>query len=247
MAISVLLIGISGSGKSTSLFANKDLSIKGLNPKETFIINISKKDLPFKNWKKLYTTFTKTTTTTANILHSDDSKTILQTIKFVNEERKDIKNLIIEDTNLASSRTFFNRFGEHSYDLWNDIGGELGSIILYKDKLREDLNTIYIFHSQTIEREKGTTEHKVKSLGKLIENYLDIPSKFTYVFHAIKSFNPVTEKTERVFWTNNLEGSPCKSPYGCFDTDTINNDMGLILDKINYRKYLHKIYIPDVQ
>ena len=47
MAHSVLIIADSGSGKSTS--------IRDLDPKETFIINIANKPLPFKGWKKNYT------------------------------------------------------------------------------------------------------------------------------------------------------------------------------------------------
>ena len=47
MAQSVLIIADSWSGKSTS--------IRDLDPKETFIINIANKPLPFKGWKKNYT------------------------------------------------------------------------------------------------------------------------------------------------------------------------------------------------
>jgi ABC-type oligopeptide transport system ATPase subunit len=43
MAQSVLVIAESGSGKSTS--------IRNLDPKETVIINIANKPLPFKGWK----------------------------------------------------------------------------------------------------------------------------------------------------------------------------------------------------
>ena len=51
MAQSVLIIADSGSGKSTSM--------RTLDPKETFIINIANKPLPFKGWKKNYTTIGK--------------------------------------------------------------------------------------------------------------------------------------------------------------------------------------------
>lgn len=43
----IALVGTSGSGKSTS--------IRNLNPKETFIINVASKPLPFKGWKTNYT------------------------------------------------------------------------------------------------------------------------------------------------------------------------------------------------
>ena len=40
------IVGESGSGKSTS--------IRNLDPKETFIINVARKALPFKGYKKNY-------------------------------------------------------------------------------------------------------------------------------------------------------------------------------------------------
>ena len=51
MAQSVLVIADSGTGKSTS--------IRNLNPKETFIINIANKPLPFKGWKGKYNQISK--------------------------------------------------------------------------------------------------------------------------------------------------------------------------------------------
>ena len=40
------IVGATGTGKSTS--------IKHLNPKETYIINVAKKELPFKGSEKLF-------------------------------------------------------------------------------------------------------------------------------------------------------------------------------------------------
>ena len=46
MAQGVLIIAESGAGKSTA--------IETLDPKETFIINVANKPLPFKGWKSRY-------------------------------------------------------------------------------------------------------------------------------------------------------------------------------------------------
>jgi hypothetical protein len=51
MAQSILVIADSGTGKSTS--------IRTLDPKETFIVNIANKPLPFKGWKGNYTMISK--------------------------------------------------------------------------------------------------------------------------------------------------------------------------------------------
>ena len=57
-AETILILGESGMGKSTSL--------RNLNPKETFIISTTSKPLPWRGWKKNYTEFnTKTFTGTS--------------------------------------------------------------------------------------------------------------------------------------------------------------------------------------
>ena len=45
------IVGETGTGKSTA--------VKHLNPEETYIINVAKKELPFKGSQKLYNTENK--------------------------------------------------------------------------------------------------------------------------------------------------------------------------------------------
>ena len=56
MANLIAIMGPSGSGKSTSIVPNKEYGIEGLNPEETFIINVVGKPLPGKGSMKLYPT-----------------------------------------------------------------------------------------------------------------------------------------------------------------------------------------------
>jgi hypothetical protein len=228
-------MGESGSGKTTSLEENKNLGIKGLNPKETFIISIGKNELPFIGWKVKYKPFTKDTKETANVLFSDNTGTILKVIEYINEFRPDVKNLVIDDTNLSASKTFFNRYNETGWEKFNQIGGELGNLLMIKDTLRSDLNNIYIFHVDTYETPTGKTKYKAKTIGKVVDDKLDPPTKFNIVIHATCDYNPLLEKNERWFYNNDYPGSPAKSPYGMFSTNRTINDMGLILDTI--KKY----------
>ena len=47
------ICGPSGSGKSTSVGNIPELGIKGLNPEETFVINVMGKPLPFRGFDRL--------------------------------------------------------------------------------------------------------------------------------------------------------------------------------------------------
>ena len=57
----IQVLGRSGFGKSTSIGAIPELGIKGLNPKETYLISCVNKPLPFKEASQKYkiTTFDK--------------------------------------------------------------------------------------------------------------------------------------------------------------------------------------------
>ena len=60
MAQEVLIVGASGTGKSTS--------IENLNPESTFIVNVARKALPFRGWKTKYTIFNKERTAWARLM-----------------------------------------------------------------------------------------------------------------------------------------------------------------------------------
>ena len=90
MAQSILVIAESGTGKSTS--------IETLDPSETFIVNVANKPLPFKGWKKKYTLWSKDNPT-GNMYDKSTVPNIEACIKYVNDKRPEIKNLVIDDCN----------------------------------------------------------------------------------------------------------------------------------------------------
>jgi hypothetical protein len=100
MAELIAIVGRSGYGKSTS--------IEGLDPKETLVISVSGKALPFKGWKKKYITlnadgsvgnYWKTNKVQVNPKDPKDDKQpgIIEVLNLVNTVRKDIKNVVIDD------------------------------------------------------------------------------------------------------------------------------------------------------
>jgi predicted AAA+ superfamily ATPase len=67
MANNVIILGKSGSGKSSS--------IKTLNPKETVIINVLRKKLPFKGSQSLYNADNK------NLFNVDDYTQVISLLQ----------------------------------------------------------------------------------------------------------------------------------------------------------------------
>lgn len=88
-AETILILGESGVGKSTSL--------RNLNPEETFIICTTSKPLPWKGWKKKYTKFSAKESPEGNWVQCSKAATIINLMKFINSKRPEVKNIIIDD------------------------------------------------------------------------------------------------------------------------------------------------------
>ena len=78
-----IILGDTGCGKSTS--------IKTLNPKETVIINVLGKRLPFKGSASMYNTEQK------NLFKISEYTNLLNLLDTINEKALHIKNVIIDD------------------------------------------------------------------------------------------------------------------------------------------------------
>lgn len=106
---SIAIVGKSGTGKSTSYGNFPELNIKGLNPKETVIINVANKDLPFKGWKKLYT---GKINEGGNFFESSNADSITKAITYISANRTDIKNIVIDDGQFIMAFEFMRRAKE---------------------------------------------------------------------------------------------------------------------------------------
>lgn len=106
------LIGIaghSGSGKTTS--------IKNLNPKETFIVSITGKPLPFKGFRKNYTYLKKDGENyVGNFFVSKDSTEISKIFKIISIKMPHIKQIIIDDSNYLMGFEVMERAEEKGWD-----------------------------------------------------------------------------------------------------------------------------------
>lgn len=98
----VLILGETGSGKSTSL--------KSLNPKETIVINVLGKRLPFKGSASVYNETNK------NLFHIDRWEDIIKYLDSINHNATYIKNIVIDDATYIMRTEFFNRSSERGYD-----------------------------------------------------------------------------------------------------------------------------------
>ncbi len=106
----ICIAGNSGEGKSTSIGKIPELNIEGLDPKESVIINVTGKPLPFRGWAKNYVPLTATS---GNYLKVSDTAAIAKTITHINNDRKDIKNIVIDDYQFTMSFEYMDKAKEN--------------------------------------------------------------------------------------------------------------------------------------
>lgn len=221
--LSILIMGLSGSGKSTS--------IRTLNPNETFLINCnSSKLLPFRGVNKMYTEVDKTNNPKGNMITTDDYKMIGLYLKGISEKRQEIANIVIDDSQSLIINEFMRRHstegkGKEIYQLYNDIADHFFNLIDNLQYLRSNLTVFFLHHAEY--NDNGHLQ--CKSTGRLLNEKIEIPSLFTIVLLSIR------EGEQNFFLTQNDGTNPAKSPDGMFNSLKIDNDLQIVKDAaINY-------------
>lgn len=156
MAQKILIMGESGSGKSSSL--------RDCNPKTTAIVNPVGKPLPFRG-SKHFPTLNGVT----------DADTI---VNFMKEQAdKGAKMIVIDDFQYVLAVPYMDRIKETGWDKYNDFGSNYFKIIDVCKELPDDVCVYYLTHCETLEN--GVTT--VKLIGKLLREKITIEGLFTIV------------------------------------------------------------------
>lgn len=157
MAQKVLIMGESGTGKSTSM--------RNCDPAITAVVNPVGKPLPFKNHFETLDNVT-------------DAREI---IKYMKEQVKAGKKLIVvDDFQYILAIPYMNRIKETGWDKYNDFGANYFEIIDACKDLPDDVVVAYMTHLETLDN--GLTT--VKLIGKLLREKITIEGLFTIVLRT---------------------------------------------------------------
>lgn len=220
----IAIVGASGTGKSTSIGHIPELNIQGLDPKETVIINVSSsKDLPFPGWTKVYT---GNISEGGNYIETANTDVICKALKYIAENRKEIKNVVIDDAQFLMAFEFMARAQEPGYNKFSDIGVHLTSVFTTVRNLKSDLKVFYLWHPEEV-----NGKLKMKTVGNMIDNYLTLEGLFTVILYA-KVDKTESNKINYQFVTNNDGSYPAKSPVGMFKELYIPNDLHIVSEAI---------------
>ena len=229
MAQGILVIAESGSGKSTS--------IENLDPKETFIINVARKELPFKGAEKLYNLESK------NYMEVDDINQITALLQQISEKAPHIKNIIMDDAIYSMSFLMMRKANEIGFGKFVTLAKDVTNMLTSARKLRNDLKVFYITHSENIEDDGHIVGQKIKTIGKALDNQIVLEGLFTICLYTHVSEDK-EEKATYQFVTNRFRNYPAKSPMDMFSETLIPNDLQIVCDTID-RYYAEETPVKD--
>ena len=219
MANTILIVGDTGTGKSTS--------IKTLNPKETFILQAADKALPFRGSAKYYNTENK------NLGVAQDWKKTLSYLTNIDKEAPHIKYLILDDVGFLMQNELFAKADQKGFEKFTSVAKHMQTLLLTLDKMRKNLNVALMFHEEDNVSDNIIVGRKIKIGGKLIEKDYNPAAKATVVFYTNVSYDK-DKNTKFSFITNRTKISgveiPAKSPEGMFPEIEVPNDLNLVFE-----------------
>ena len=222
MANICMILGPSGTGKSTS--------IKGLDPKETVVLNVLRKRLPFKGSGTIYNTENK------NLFNVDEHTQIVNLLNSIDQKAPHVKNVIVEDMTYVMRKEFFKRAKETGYGKYTELAQHFQQIISTCENMRENINVFFILHSEPVQSDKVTIGFKVSTIGALIDNQYNPVEVVPMVLYSAIKYDEKGNATYGFYTHRCMEGTveiPAKSPADMFEDDFIANDLGLVVKAMN--------------
>ena len=207
----VLLMGASGSGKSTSL--------RNLPAEETAIINITNKPMPFRNkdGKTIVTLKDFTKEGEKDLTYEELYKRIIATIKATKK-----KIIVIDDSSYMMAFENFEKATNKGYDKFTTMAKNYYDLIKSAISCGDEKIVYVITHEEV---DDVNQLYRPKTIGKMLSNQLVIEGLFSIVLRSMY------KNGEYIFQTQNDGTSVCKSPMDMFEQKEIPNDLYEI-DKI---------------
>lgn len=151
MGIPVLILGESGSGKSTSL--------RNFSPSEVGIFNVASKPLPFR--KKL------------NAIDGSGYRTITEKLN-----PPKLKTYVIDDSQALMAFAMFSKAKETGYGKFTDIALDFYNLLQHViQRTPRDCIVYFLHHTETTD----TGKIKAKTVGKMLDNQLTVEGLFSIV------------------------------------------------------------------
>ena len=202
MALPVLIMGRSGSGKTYSL--------KEFKADEIGVISVEKGRLPFKSDIKVakipkYGADNSKPESYATINRAKYSW-LMRAI-----ETAKCKSIAIDDSQYLLVNELFDRSAEKGYDKFVQMAANFRNLIHFINELGQEDKIVYFLHHTETDSDG---REKCKTIGKMLDEKLTVEGCFDIVLYC----------QDHKFFTQSNGQSTAKSPEGMFDLE-IPNDL----------------------
>lgn len=202
MSTAVLILGESGTGKSTSL--------RNLDPAKTLLIQSIQKPLPFKakGWKARVSLKSE-----GNIIQTDDPALIEKIMRTSPHQL-----VIVDDFQYVMANEYMRRTAETGYAKFTDIGKNAWNVLTAATALAQHRRVYILAHTAT----DDTGRTKIKTIGKMLDEKITLEGMVTIVLRTQVRDGHYT------FATQNDGNDTTKSPMGMFADRYIDNDLAAV-------------------
>lgn len=207
----IAIVGPSGTGKSTS--------IQFLNPKETYLINVARKELPFRGAERLYNVENK------NYSEIDDIGKITELLLSISKNAPWIKKIVLDDAIYSMSFLMMKKAQEVGFTKFVTLAQIVTNMLTTARRLRSDLTVFYVTHSESIEDGDKIVGQKMKTIGKALDSQIVLEGLFTIVLYTHVDYDENGLPSYH-FVTNRYKNYSAKSPQDMFPDILIDNNLG---------------------
>ena len=209
MGVPVLVLGFSGSGKSSSL--------RNFKPDEVGVFAVAGKRLPFRSKLSVINMERKKGEYAEKGEPFNGYRYIMHALKASTR-----RSFVIDDSQYLMSFEEMDST-KTGYDKFNSIGFNFIGLVRYiRSSLPDDVIVYLIMHEET--NDYGDT--KLKTIGKLLDQKVCVEGLVTICLRAMK------EGTKKYFFRTQSDGQDIsKSPEDMFPLE-IDNDLKAVTDRI---------------
>lgn len=216
------IMGNSGVGKSQCFFPSEALGIVGLDPAQTFFININKKAVGVAGFAKIYKAGENT-----NSKQIDNIATLSALVERV--IAKGFKNIIIDDFGYMINYEYIDYKNamsgmKNKFDKMDAASKGLVEFITSLSFYDDDVTIFITFHTDEL-----NGKMRVKTPSEHFRKQFDIDGIFSTLLLAEKVADGPDAVKHVIYTGKNMTTSTCKSLPGSFPEGEIPNDAGYIL------------------
>ena len=209
MALPVLVMGRSGSGKTYSL--------KNFKPNEIGVISVEKGRLPFRSDIKVVKIPKYGTGEEDAKSYGAINRAKYAWIEKAIETAKQ-KSIAIDDSQYLLVNELFDRAYEKGYDKFVQMATNFRNLIHFINELEEEDKIVYFLHHTDVDADG---REKAKTIGKMLDEKLTVEGCFDIVLFC----------EDHKFFTQSNGQSTAKTPEDMFELE-IPNDLKFVDERI---------------